>query len=92
MNPLAISSRPTDPKTGLEGRLSFSTQCDGAIDGAAYPAQFADRARRRPAVASLRRKIDVVGDESIARTRASSRDLPIHEVYGTGAARDRLDR
>ena len=69
VNPLAIKleGRP-DPKTGLEGRLSFQhAMAMALIDGAAYPAQFTDERVGDPAVASLRRKIDVVGDESIAQ-------------------------
>ena len=69
VNPLAIKleGRP-DPKTGLEGRLSFQhAMAMALIDGAAYPAQFTDERVGDPAVASLRRKIDVLGDESIAQ-------------------------
>ena len=69
VNPLAITleSRP-EPKSGLESRLSFQHALAVAlIDGTAYPSQFTDERASDPAVARLRGKIDVTGDDSIAQ-------------------------
>lgn len=69
VNPLAITleSRP-EPDSGLEGRLSFQhAMAVALVDGAAYPAQFVDGRVSDPIVAALRRKIEVVGDESVAQ-------------------------
>lgn len=69
VNPLAITleSRP-NPGSGLESRLSFQQAMAVAlIDGAAYPSQFTDARASDPAVARLRGKIDVTGDDAIAQ-------------------------
>jgi len=69
VNPLAITleSRP-NPASGLESRLSFQQAMAVAlIDGAAYPSQFTDARASDPAVARLRGKIDVTGDDAIAQ-------------------------
>lgn len=69
VNPLTITleSRP-DPATGLEGRLSFQhAMAVALVDGAAYPAQFTDARVADPAVADVRKKIDVVADRAIAQ-------------------------
>lgn len=69
INPLAITleSRP-DPDSGLESRLSFQhAMAVALIDGAAYPAQFTDEKASDPALARLRRKIDMAGDAAVAQ-------------------------
>lgn len=69
VNPLTIKleSRP-EPRTGLEGRLSFQHAMAAAlVDGACFPAQFTDEHVIDPAIAALRRKILVEGDESVAQ-------------------------
>ena len=69
VNPLAITleSRP-NPGSGLESRLSFQhAMAVALIDGAAYPSQFTDARASDPAVARLRGKIDVTGDDAIAQ-------------------------
>jgi 2-methylcitrate dehydratase PrpD len=69
INPLAITleSRP-DPDSGLESRLSFQhAMAVALIDGAAYPAQFTDAKASDPAIARLRRKIDMTGDTAVAQ-------------------------
>ena len=69
VNPLTVKleSRP-DPRTGLEGRLSFQHAMTVAlIDGACFPAQFTDRRVRDPDVVALRDKIRVETDPAIAQ-------------------------
>ncbi len=69
VNPLTIKleSRP-DPKTGLEGRLSFQHAMTVAlVDGACFPAQFTDERVRDPLVVEVRSKIAVEADASIAQ-------------------------
>lgn len=69
VNPLTIKleSRP-EPKTGLEGRLSFQhAMAVALVDGTCFPAQFTDERVLDPAIAVLRRKIQVEGDESVAQ-------------------------
>lgn len=69
VNPLTVKleSRP-EPKTGLEGRLSFQHAMTVAlVDGACFPAQFTDERVLDPVVAGLRRKIQVEGDASVAQ-------------------------
>jgi 2-methylcitrate dehydratase PrpD len=69
VNPLAITLESRrDPKSGLESRLSFQhAMAVALIDGAAYPSQFTDARASDPAVARLRDKIDVTGDDSIGQ-------------------------
>lgn len=69
VNPLTIKleSRP-EPKTGLEGRLSFQHAMTMAlVDGVCFPAQFTDERVRDPRVSALRSKIAVEADASIAQ-------------------------
>jgi 2-methylcitrate dehydratase PrpD len=69
VNPLTIKleNRP-EPKTGLEGRLSFQHAMTVAlVNGACVPAQFTDAHVLDPVVAGLRRKIQVEGDASVAQ-------------------------
>jgi 2-methylcitrate dehydratase PrpD len=69
VNPLAITleSRP-HPKSGLESRLSFQhAMAVALIDGAAYPSQFTDARASDPAVARLREKVGVTGDNFMAQ-------------------------
>ena len=69
VNPLTIKleSRP-EPRTGLEGRLSFQHAMTMAlVDGVCYPAQFTDARVLDPLVTALRSKIQVEADASIAQ-------------------------
>jgi len=69
VNPLTIKleSRP-EPRTGLEGRLSFQhAMAVALVDGACFPAQFTNEHVLDPVVAELRRKIQVEGDASMAQ-------------------------
>ena len=69
VNPLTIKleSRP-EPRTGLEGRLSFQHAMTMAlVDGVCYPAQFTDARVLDPVVTALRSKIQVEADASIAQ-------------------------
>jgi 2-methylcitrate dehydratase PrpD len=67
VNPLAITleSRP-EPASGLVGRLSFQhAMAVALVDGAAFPEQFTDARVNDPAVAALRRLIQVEGDDAL---------------------------
>ena len=77
VNPLAVKLESRrDPQSGLESRLSFQhAMAVALIDGAAYPIQFTDARARDAAVARLREKIDVTGDQSIAQ---DSCELVVH--------------
>jgi 2-methylcitrate dehydratase PrpD len=80
VNPLTIKleSRP-DPQTGLEGRLSFQhAMTMGLVDGVCFPAQFTDVRVRDPQVATLRSKIAVEADESIAQDQCEL-TLTLHD-------------
>lgn len=69
VNPLTIKleSRP-EPKTGLEGRLSFQHAMTMAlVDGQCFPAQFTDERVLDPRVAALRSRIEVTADPAIAQ-------------------------
>lgn len=69
VHPLTIrlESRP-EPRTGLEGRLSFQHAMTVAlVDGACLPAQFTDERVLDPVVAGLRRKIQVEGDAAVGQ-------------------------
>lgn len=69
VNPLTIKleSRP-DPKTGLEGRLSFQHAMTMAlVDGQCFPAQFTDARVLDPQVAAVRSRIEVTADPAIAQ-------------------------
>ena len=67
VNPLAIKleSRP-EPTNGLLGRLSFQhAMAVALVDGTAYPAQFTDERVADPAVAGVRRLIQVEADDAM---------------------------
>jgi 2-methylcitrate dehydratase PrpD len=55
-----------EPQIGLEGKFSVQ-HCiaAGLIDGAAYPAQFSDARVADPALAALRRKVQLQVDEDM---------------------------
>jgi 2-methylcitrate dehydratase PrpD len=69
VNPLAITLESnSQPKSGLESRLSFQHAMAVAfIDGAAYPSQFDAAHAHDPAVTRLRAKVAMTGDTSIAQ-------------------------
>lgn len=85
VNPLTIKleSRP-EPKTGLEGRLSFQhAMAVALVDGACFPAQFTDERVIDPAIAALRRKIQVEGDESVGQDQCEITMTLVDEIVYT---------
>jgi 2-methylcitrate dehydratase PrpD len=93
VNPLAIKLESRrDPKSGLESRLSFQhAMAVALIDGAAYPAQFTDARASDPAVARLREKIEVTGDDAVPQdaceltlTLADGSSCTEHVAHATG--------
>ena len=94
VNPLTIKleSRP-EPRTGLEGRLSFQHAMTMAlVDGVCYPAQFTDARVLDPVVTALRSKIKVEADASIAQdqceltlTLSDGRSYTERVMHATGS-------
>jgi 2-methylcitrate dehydratase PrpD len=87
-----------EPNVGLEGKFSVQ-HCiaAGLIDGAAYPAQFSDARVSDPAMAAIRRKVqlhvddDMPEDGCILRLRLKDGSvLEEHIEHATGSPQNPL--
>jgi 2-methylcitrate dehydratase PrpD len=72
VHPLVLSiTNVVEPSSGLQSKFSFRHSAAVALaDGAAGIAQYSDARAADPAVATLRRKVQAVGDETLRKDEA----------------------
>jgi aconitate decarboxylase len=72
VNPEVITlTGKTDPQTGLEGKFSiYHATAVGLLYGEATPSQFTDDVVKNATVVSMRKKVNVTVDKSVAKAEA----------------------
>ena len=94
VHPLVLSiTGVTEPSSGLQSKFSFRHAAAVAlINGAAGIAQYSDACAADPAVATLRRKVQAVADETLRRDEAHATIVAdgvrhdIHVAHASGTA------
>jgi len=94
VHPLVLSiTGVVEPSSGLQSKFSLRHSAAVAlIDGAAGTAQYTDAKAKDPAIATLRRKVTAVADETLRRDEAhaaitvSGKRLEVHIPHASGTA------
>jgi 2-methylcitrate dehydratase PrpD len=94
VNPLVLSiTGVVDPSTGLQSKFStLHSAAVALIDGAAGTAQYTDAKATDPAVASLRRKVKPVADDTLRKDEAhviivaGGQRHEVHIAHASGTA------